>query len=141
MGWGPQLRPEHFVVVDDELAASEWEQNLYRLGLPEAASVDFLSVVDAADRLDALEDDPRATIVLTRSVAAMVGLARGGALRGREVNVGGLHHAPGRTERLPYVFLDAEDEANLTALQDSGATVSARDLPSSRAVGLSSLLS
>ena len=27
MGWGPQLAVEHYVVVDDELATSEWEQD------------------------------------------------------------------------------------------------------------------
>ncbi len=44
MGWGPQLDVEHYVVVDDELAASEWEQDLYRLGLPDTATADFLTV-------------------------------------------------------------------------------------------------
>ncbi len=140
MGWGPELRPEHFVVADDELAASEWEQNLYRLGLPEAATADFLTVSDAADRLEQFDSDPRSTIVLTRTVAVMVGLARGGALQEREVNIGGVHHAPGRTERLPYVFLDPEDEAHLKALDDAGAKVTARDLPSTRPVGLATLL-
>ena len=141
MGWGPELRPEHYMVADDELAASEWEQDLYRLGLPDTATAEFLSIADATARLQALESDPRLTIVLTRSVSAMVGLAGGGGLRGREVNVGGVHHAPGRTERLPYVFLDSVDEAHLKSLEDAGVVVSARDLPSSRAVGLASLLS
>ena len=140
MGWGPELRPEHYMVVDDELANSEWEQDLYRLGLPETATAEFLSVVEAAARLEDLESDPRHAVVLTRSVSAMTGLAAGGALRGREVNVGGVHHAPGRTERLPYVFLGSEDQAGLKALEDAGAVVSARDLPSSRAVDLTSLL-
>jgi PTS system mannose-specific IIB component/fructoselysine and glucoselysine-specific PTS system IIB component len=141
MGWGPELRPEHYLVADDELATSEWEQDLYRLGLPETATAEFLSVVDAKTRLETLESDPRVTIVLTRSVSAMVGLAAGGALQGREVNVGGVHHAPGRTERLPYVFLNSDDEASLKSLEDLEVVVSARDLPSSRAVGLASLLS
>ena len=140
MGWGPELRPDHYLVVDDELAASEWEQELYRLGLPETASAEFLSVDAAAGRLQALEADPRHTVVLTRTVSAMTGLAAGGALSGCEVNVGGVHHAAGRTERLPYVFLGAEDEAGLKALEDAGVVVSARDLPSSRPVYLASLL-
>jgi PTS system mannose-specific IIB component/fructoselysine and glucoselysine-specific PTS system IIB component len=141
MGWGPELRPEHYLVADDDLATSEWEQDLYRLGLPETATAEFLSVADAEARIEALESDSRVTIVLTRTISAMAGLAAGGALRGREVNVGGVHHAPGRTERLPYVFLSAEDEVSLKALEDSGVVVSARDLPGSRAVGLASLLS
>ena len=52
MGWGPQLQIEHYVVADDDLAASDWEQDLYRLGLPDSSTADFLAVEDARARLD-----------------------------------------------------------------------------------------
>jgi mannose/fructose/N-acetylgalactosamine-specific phosphotransferase system component IIB len=48
----------------------------------------------------------------------------------REVNLGGLHHAPGKSEVLPYVYLDPEDRERLRALLRRGATVYAQDLPS-----------
>ena len=140
MGWGPQLAVEHYVVVDDELATSEWEQDLYRLGLPDTASADFLTVGEAKERLVDLEADPRPTVVLTRTIAAMGWLAKDDALRGREVNLGGLHHAAGRTERIPYVFLGQAEEEGLQALVDEGVEVSARDLPGSRSVDLNALL-
>ena len=63
MGWGPQLGVGHYVVVDDELATSEWEQDLYRLGLPDTASADFLTVAEARARLTDLDADPRKTVV------------------------------------------------------------------------------
>jgi len=140
MGWGPQLAVEHYVVVDDELAASQWEQDLYRLGLPDTASADFLTVSAAKERLSDLDADSRPIVVLTRTIAAMNGLAEGDALRGREVNIGGLHHAVGRTERVPYVFLGQTEEAGLQALAEEGVVLSARDLPGSRAVKLEALL-
>ena len=140
MGWGPQLGAEHYLVVDDELAASEWEQDLYRLGLPDTATANFLSVGDARARLSDLDADPRRTVVLTRTIAAMIGLAEGGGLRGREVNLGGLHHEAGRTERVPYVFLGEAEEEDLQALADQGVEVLAQDLPGSRAIGLEALL-
>ena len=141
MGWGPQLAVEHYMVVDDELATSEWEQDLYRLGLPDAATADFLTVRDARARLNDLDAASRRTVVLTRTVAAMSGLAEGDGLRGCEVNVGGLHHEVGRTERVPYVYLGPTEEAGLQALAAEGVEVSARDLPGSRAVDLEALLS
>ena len=140
MGWGPQLDVEHYVVVDDELAASEWEQDLYRLGLPDTATADFLTVEHARASLSDLDAAPRRTVVLTRTIAAMGGLAQGQGLRGREVNIGGLHHAAGRTERVSYVFLGQEEAAGLQALANEGVEVSARDLPGSRAVDLKTLL-
>ena len=140
MGWGPQLGLEHYVVVDDELATSEWEQDLYRLGLPDTASADFLTVADARAHLADLDADDRRTVVLTRTVAAMGGLAERDGLRGREVNLGGLHHTVGRTERVPYVFLGQAEEESLRVLVDEGVEVSARDLPGSPAVDLETLL-
>ena len=74
------------------------------------------------------------------TVAAMNALAEGDRLRGREVNLGGLHHAAGRTERAPYVFLGQEEEEGLQALAAEGVEISARDLPGSRAVALEALL-
>ncbi len=140
MGWGPQLAVEHYVVVDDELATSEWEQDLYRLGLPDTATADFLTVREARARLSDLDAASRRTVVLTRTVAAMSGLAEDNGLRGREVNIGGLHHAAGRTERVPYVYLGPVEEKGLQALAAKGVEVSARDLPGSRAVDLEALL-
>jgi mannose/fructose/N-acetylgalactosamine-specific phosphotransferase system component IIB len=61
----------------------------------------------------------------------MLDLARGGLLRGRRVNLGGIHHSPGRRKVLPYLFLDAEDEERITALLADGVEVTARDLPGS----------
>jgi len=140
MGWGPELEVEHYVVVDDELATTEWEQDLYRLGLPDTATADFLTVQEARARLSELDAASQRTMVLTRTVAAMNGLAESSGLRGREVNLGGLHHAAGRTERVPYVYLGPAEEEGLQALAAEGVEISARDLPGSRAVALEALL-
>ena len=140
VGWGPELEVERYVVVDDELAASEWEQDLYRLGLPEVATAEFLTVADARARLSELDVASPRTVVLTRTVTAMNGLAEGDGLRGCEVNLGGLHYAAGRTERVPYVYLGPQEEEGLQTLADEGVEVSARDLPGSRAVALEALL-
>ncbi len=140
MGWGPELQPERYVVIDDELSTSEWEQDLTRLGLPEGVTAAFLCAAEAVAHVEGLETDPRNTVVLTRSVSAMASLAEQGFLRGKEVNVGGVHYAAGRTERLSYVFLNREEEEGLKTLEEAGAVVFARDLPGSRAVGLASLI-
>jgi len=48
----------------------------------------------------------------------------------QELNLGGLHHSPGKSEVLPYVFLDDADRARLRALKRRGVRVYAQDLPS-----------
>jgi PTS system mannose-specific IIB component/fructoselysine and glucoselysine-specific PTS system IIB component len=140
VGWGSQLHPQLIVVVDDELAESDWEQELYCLGLPPEVATHFLTVEQARDAVPGWLKDATRMIVLTRDVSTMSRLARGGLLRGVEVNIGGLHHAPGRREVLPYVFLSAAETESLRELASEGAQVSARDLPGSRRVDLGHLL-
>ncbi|HEY0035981.1 MAG TPA: PTS sugar transporter subunit IIB, partial [Longimicrobium sp.] len=67
-------------------------------------------------------------------------VAEGGALAGEEVNLGGIHHAEGRTRVLPYLHLGPGDGDALREIAASGAEVSARDLPASRKVMLDELL-
>jgi mannose/fructose/N-acetylgalactosamine-specific phosphotransferase system component IIB len=139
IGWGHQLRPDRFLIVDDELASSDWEQDLYRLGTG-GADADFHTVAEARERLDEWRDAPERAILLTRDVGTMRRLAEGGLLEGEAVSVGGVHHGPEREELLPYVHLSEQERRDLEAIADAGADVSARDLPDSHRVSLSSLL-
>ena len=140
LGWGRELRPERYVVVDDALADSEWEQELYRLSVAEEHEVVFVSREAAGDALAGWQADDRRTVLLTRDVETMADLASGGALAGAEVNLGGIHHRSGRREVRPYLFLDDADREALQRLADAGARVSGRDLPATVRVGLDQLL-
>lgn len=140
VGWGTQLQPERIVVVDDELAESAWEQELYTLGLPAALEAEFESVERARARIGEWRESPRRTLLLTRDVTTMRRLAEGGLLKDEEVNIGGIHFAPGRHAVLPYVFLSDDERRELRRIAEEGAVVRARDLPDSRRVELEDLL-
>ncbi|HSG48084.1 MAG TPA: PTS sugar transporter subunit IIB [Longimicrobiales bacterium] len=140
LGWGRRLRPERYVVVDDELAESDWEQDLYRLTLEGGAEVLFLSVEAARLELPGLREEDSRTVLLTRDTAHMARLARGGLMAGEEVNLGGLHHRPGRTEVRSYLHLGEDDRAALRELAEEGVTVTGRDLPETSRVPLEALL-
>ncbi len=135
VGWGQPLDVAFLVVVDDMLATSPWEQELYRLAAPPELEMRFVTVPEAAAAHATWEDDPRVGMVLTADVATMARLADAVASI-RRVTVGGLHAGPGRGERLRYVFLDAPDAGRLAALAARGVDVVAQDLPAARAVPL-----
>lgn len=139
IGWGHELRPGRYVVVDDHLSESEWEQDLYRLGAAPAEVV-FVNVEAAGARLPEWRDDDVRTILLTRDVATMRRLGEDDRLSGLSVNLGGIHHGPGRREVLTYLHLTEDDMADLRALADAGAVVTARDLPDAPKVPLRTLL-
>ena len=138
IGWGRPLHAAFIVVVDDTLAASEWEQELYRMGVPPDLAVEFVTVAEAATRRAAWEADPRAGIVLLGDVATATALAEAG-VRFPRLNLGGVHHRAGRTERLPYVFLTDAELGALGALAAAGMEVTAQDLPGTRPVPLEAL--
>jgi PTS system mannose-specific IIB component/fructoselysine and glucoselysine-specific PTS system IIB component len=140
IGWGAELRPARFIVVDDELAGSEWEQELYSLGLPSGMEVVFATVRDARARLSAWASDDTPSVLLTRDIDSMVVLGSEGGLAEVSVNIGGIHHAPGRTDVLSYVYLSDEDREALVKLDLIAGDVSARDLPASPKVPLQTLL-
>lgn len=139
IGWGHELRHDSIVVVDDDLADSEWEQELYRLAAG-TAEVTFTTESGARDQLPGWRSDGRRTVLLTRTVSAMAALADGGLLAGEEINLGGLHHTVGRTELLGYLHVSDEDRETLRALAAAGAVVSARDVPDAQRVSLATLL-
>jgi PTS system mannose-specific IIB component/fructoselysine and glucoselysine-specific PTS system IIB component len=138
VGWGRPLRAAFVVVVDDALAASEWEQELYRMGMPPELTLEFATVAQAAARRGAWEADPRPGMILLGDIGTATALAAGG-VRFPALNLGGVHHRPGRTERLPYVFLSDAEFAELSALAASGVEVTAQDVPTTRPVPLAEL--
>ena len=93
IGWGSQLRPERYLVVDDQLADSEWEQDLYRLAVSDSTEVSFHSVAEARARLPEWTGSETRSVLLTRDLDSMLCLARGRVLEGASVNLGGIHHA------------------------------------------------
>lgn len=140
VGWGAALDLNCILVVDDELAESEWEQELYRAGLPDSIQTSFLTVEAAAQAIPSWRNSGERGILLTRDIATMRLLAETGVLRDVSVNLGGIHDAPGRQRVLPYLFLAEGDREELMLLSRAGVRVSARDVPSARNVELEEIL-
>lgn len=140
VGWGQPLDVQFIVLVDDEVASSDWEQELYRMGVPEEMTVHFESVAGAVERLAGYQADERAGILLTGDIDTMARLVQASG-RIPSVNLGGIHHRPGRTQRLRYLFLSPDEEAALKALAALGTEVTAQDVPAARPLPLADVLS
>lgn len=137
VGWGERLGVDYFVVVDEELAASEWEQELYRSSVPRDVEVVFLDPAAPAGALRGARERAGVGCLVTRGTAAMRRLAERGFLEGQRVNVGGLHAGGDRDVRVTdYVHLSERERRDLRALAERGVDVEVRDLPDSRPVSL-----
>ncbi len=138
VGWGQPLDLRFIVLVDDTVAASEWEQELYRMAVPPNMDVYFHTAADAANCVDAYRTDARRGMLLTGDIETMQRLVESCGIT--TVNVGGIHHRAGRVQRLRYLFLSPDEERALHALAARGVTVTAQDLPGARAIPIEELL-
>lgn len=138
LGWARALGISRIVLVDDAVAASPWEQDLYRMGVPPELQLSFLDVAQARSQLSDWQQGQDAILLLTGDVDSMARLLAG-IHDPPAVNVGGVHHRPGRTERLPYVFLTEGEWQELRTLEAAGVEVTAQDVPGAGPVRLGSL--
>jgi mannose/fructose/N-acetylgalactosamine-specific phosphotransferase system component IIB len=138
VGWGQPLDLEFIVLVDDTVATSDWEQELYRMGVPPEMEVFFHTAADAVAAIPGYRADRRPGLLLTGDIATMRRLVDEAGVT--HVNVGGIHSGAGRTQRLRYVFLSPDEERQLRELAARGAEVTARDVPGARPVALNDLL-
>ena len=138
-GWGGPLRPTWIGIVSDALRADPARADLYLFAAPEGARAVALSVEEALSEATRRSIETERAMLLFPGVDEPLRLTQGGFPL-EEVNVGGLHHAPGKDMVLPYVYLDARDRAALRALEALGVRLVAQDLPTNPAHRLEPLL-
>ncbi len=139
VGWGQPLDVGFLVLVDDLVASSDWEKELYRMAVPPEMEIYFSDVETAIRDHARYATDPRRGILITGDISSMHRLINGVKAIG-SVNLGGIHHRAGRKEKLRYIFLTPEEERELLALEASGVEVTAQDVPGARAVPLAEIL-
>ncbi|HKT59550.1 MAG TPA: PTS sugar transporter subunit IIB [Gemmatimonadales bacterium] len=136
IGWGRPLGVEFIALVDEGVAASPWEQDLYRMAVPPEIEVRFATVAEAGSQLAAWNGNAHRGLILTGDVETMAALHRAAPDIVHRINLGGIHHRPGRRERLPYLYLSDDELRGLVALEAQGAEITAQDLPTSTPVPL-----
>jgi mannose/fructose/N-acetylgalactosamine-specific phosphotransferase system component IIB len=139
VGWGQPLNLGFIALVDDEVAGSEWEQELYRMGVPPEMDVYFATPEEACRQFEQWQGDQRPGILLTGDIETMRRLIDL-CPSIKTVNLGGIHHRAGRTLKLRYVYLSPQEEEALRKLEKNGVSVTAQDVPSARAVPLEDVL-
>ena len=139
IGWGGALRADLVVLADDEIFAHPWEQEIYRMAMPSGMEAEFASGEVAARRLAEWAEGSARVILLTWNIETMAALARARPDLISAINLGGIHHGPGRIERLRYVYLSTDEVNALQSLAREGVVITAQDLPAARPVPLGEL--
>nr|MDQ3083170.1 PTS sugar transporter subunit IIB [Gemmatimonadota bacterium] len=69
VGWGQPLDIGFIVLVDDNVATCDWEQDLYRMGVPPEMDILFANVDDAVSMHEQFISDSRRGILVTPDIA------------------------------------------------------------------------
>ncbi|HEX9632542.1 MAG TPA: PTS sugar transporter subunit IIB [Gemmatimonadales bacterium] len=138
VGWGRAMRLRRIVLVDDAISESDWEQELYRMGVPDGMEIEFTSVAGAAAGFVGWDAEGDRTMVLVGDVATLERLSAVAAVT--RVTLGGIHAAAGRRERLPYVFLSDAEATLLEGLAGRGVAITAQAVPTTAPVPLAEVL-
>jgi mannose/fructose/N-acetylgalactosamine-specific phosphotransferase system component IIB len=139
VGWGQPLDVGFVVLVDDNVACCDWEQDLYRMGVPPEMEIIFAEVATAITDHARYDADQRNGILVTPDISTMQRLVYG-VPQIRQINIGGIHHRAGRLPKLRYLFLAPEEEVQLRTMAETGVTLTAQDVPAAREVTMSEVL-
>jgi PTS system N-acetylgalactosamine-specific IIB component len=139
VAWGSYLSPDRILLVNDEVAGCDWRCGLYEDTDAMGVAVSILSVEQFTEQLAAGAWDKERVLLVVENPADLLKLVRAG-LTVPVTNVGGMHHAEGKRELLPYVFVDDGDVAAFKELMASGTRLEARDVPQAQPQDLAVLL-
>jgi mannose/fructose/N-acetylgalactosamine-specific phosphotransferase system component IIB len=133
LGWGPALGTRRYLIIDDDLAANEFERSLLESSGGETP-VEVLDSTAGAERVIAAQENREPVVVLLRGAPESLALAHAVRARGgriEAINLGGLHYAPGKERMHDFVYLDAKDRAALAGLLELDVRLFVQDVPGS----------
>jgi len=139
VGWGSYYPIQEYAVVDDEIAANEWERNLLIMAVPPTVEAQVLTIPHGVAYIRKHLNAPGVRMVLVSSPRQILQMDALG-LPLKTVNVGGMHFREGRKQYLNYLFLNAEEVHLFRQLMEKGYTFECQDVPTSGKVDLIKVL-
>ena len=139
LGWGRVLKPDRYVIIDDEVAETDWESELFMDAAPEGANVSILTVDEALKRFEEGIFDSERVFVLVKTPGTLLELVEKG-FKVDKINIGGLHYSEGRERLTENIYLSKVDREALRELAKKGIKLEARALPESEKVVLNSMV-
>ena len=125
--WMPHLRLQRYLVASDTVPENALQMSMFRMAIPTNLGFDALPIADAADWLSRKSYGNERTMVLIESVQDALRLFAGHPFP--MLNIGNVHHAPGRKPFTDAVYLGASELRSIERMVDRGVRVEIRSLP------------
>ncbi len=137
--WLPHLHAKHILIVSDIVPTNDLQMQIFRMAIPHEIAFDALPIREAARWLDAKKYGREPTIVLLETIRDAAALFDAGHCFSH-LNIGNVHHGPGRESFTNAVYLGEDDFTTLRALNDRGVHIEIRSLPSETPIDLRAVM-
>lgn len=124
--WVPHIGAKVIIVVNDELAADDLQQQIMTLAIPQSVRCIFCSVANAKTIIGA-EKGQQVLILLGNCPDAR--RIWDAEVEFPSLNIGNVHYSPGKKQLSPSVALSPEDENALRFLAKNGVKLDFRCVP------------
>jgi len=124
--WLPVLKIQEIAVVSDEIQDDKTRKSLMRLSVPQNYQLKIFNRKDAVDYLK--EDTDKSIMVLCNNTDEARSLAENG-IEIKDINIGGMHYANGKTEIIKNIFTDEKDNKNLKFFVNKNTDIDTRIVP------------
>ena len=128
LGWANFLKAEKLVILNDQVASTPSEKELYLAHVPPEIKAVVFSLNEGLKKIFQGEFEKERTIVLLESPQDLLRLAQQGG-KIAEANLGGMYFKEGRKQLLPYVYLTEQERDVFERLFKLGIKVFCQDLP------------
>ncbi len=114
--WIKALGVNTVIVANDSASEDTMQQTLMKAVVPKTIAMRFFSIQHTCDVI--MKASPRLTIfIVCKTTEDALKLVAGG-VPVKEINVGNIHHAPGKEDISKYIALGEEDKAALREMRD-----------------------
>jgi PTS system mannose-specific IIB component len=139
VGWRNVLKPDRIILCSDEVANSEWQRNIYLSAVTNDIKASVLTLEETIDTLKSKKYDTERLLLLIDNPESAVKLVDSN-IQIKEVNVGGMHFRPGKSQIAPFIFVDEEDVHNFKILHEKGINLDGRDVPTRTSIDIAKAL-
>lgn len=137
--WLKEVGADLIVVANDNISADKNEQKLMDLTCPIGTKTYYLSVDDAGSKLDSLEEDKDA-LVIVESPKDALSLIKAG-LKIDSINLGNMRNTGNKDKVNETVYIDDEDRKYLKKILDTHKNLDIRTNPNDEITDIDKLFS
>ena len=133
--WTGATKAKRLMVVDDEVSQDEVQKSAMRMSKPAGTGMSIIDTATAINNFNAGKYEGHNVLLLVREPATLLKLAEGGVAIPK-VNIGIMFDGPDKITVKKMVAVNAQEVADLKALEAKGIPVTFHFVPSETEVSL-----